>query len=65
MKVQPPPGLFSTHISPLCLSIISLTIANPKPVPSLRVVKKGWKIFDFISSGIPLPESQTEIVTTF
>ncbi len=63
----PSPSIVSNHILPLACSTMVLLIANPKPVPEDLVVKLGIKIFDFISSGIPSPLSDTftKIVSPF
>ena len=58
-----------TEIVPLYVSIMSLTIFSPKPVPvsfsslaasnptGVDVVKNALKILSLFSSGIPLPLS--------
>ena len=42
-----------------------LIIESPRPVPPLRVVKKGSKILGNLSSGIPDPLSTTLTLTIF
>jgi hypothetical protein len=42
-------------------NIVTQTQPKPVPWPVGFVVKKGWKIFSFMFSGIPLPLSATLI----
>jgi hypothetical protein len=56
------PDIKASPISMSFHNIITQT-DKPKPVPCPvgLVVKKGWKIFSFMFSGIPLPLSATLI----
>ena len=64
MNIEPAPSWLSTSKTPPCpLVTMSYAKLSPKPVPCPvgLVVKKGWKILDCTSSGIPVPLSLTEI----
>ena len=54
-----PAGGLCRLISPWWFSTILWTMANPRPVPFLRVVKNGSKTFSFWDAGIPAPSSST------
>ena len=57
VKVVPFPGTDLTRISPLWAFTMLCTICSPSPVPPSDSLKKGWKIRDNFSSGIPHPLS--------
>ena len=67
-KVDPLPGINSTQIRPLCISMIRFAIDNPSPVPPLAFVDElsaCWnssKILAWSAVLIPGPESQTATV---
>ena len=63
LNCVPSPNLLSKVIVPPCASTKRLTTANPKPCPLDLVVMRGWKIFGFISSGMPTPVSITVMET--
>ena len=60
MNSVPSPSFVSTSSVPPCpFTTISYASDSPNPVPSPvgLVVKKGWRILAFTSSGIPAPLS--------
>jgi hypothetical protein len=65
-KVVPLPTSVSKCSVPLCLSTTTVrAMARPCPVPlpTSLVVKKGSKMRERTSGGMPLPESPMEIST--
>src|SRR5208282_1161194 len=61
-KREPFPSALLTSILPPCDCTIPLASDNPRPVPSLRVVKNGLKILGSASAGIPFPVSNTSTI---
>ncbi len=61
VKAVPTLISLSTPIRPPWCSRIFFVIASPKPVPSDRVEKKGLKILERFSFGIPTPVSRKVI----
>ena len=59
VNVVPFPSWLSNVIEPLSASTRRLTTANPKPWPLALVVTSGVKSLGLISSGMPLPVSDT------
>ena len=59
-KVVPISADDSKYTLPLSASTICFTIASPKPVPVVFVVKLGSNIFFFTASCIPHPLSKME-----
>jgi hypothetical protein len=57
VNVVPSPGFDSKETVPFIEARILLTMASPKPIPLLFVVKLGEKIFSACSSVIPTPLS--------
>ena len=55
LKREPFPGVLATSIFPPWDCTMPFARDKPSPVPSLRVVKNGLKIFGEASPGIPLP----------
>ena len=70
LKSLPLPCSLSTQILPPCFSTNSLQSINPSPVPvsfSVPFVERTCDIlnsFARLSGGIPIPLSETEIVTS-
>ena len=62
-KVVPVPAALSAWIEPPCFWTMLNTIARPRPVPLSFVVKNGSKIFSRVSRDMPVPVSETRILT--
>ena len=62
-NVVPFPFSLVLSIVPLCASMMRWQMAKPRPVPLPFVVKNGSKTRFRFSSGIPLPVSETHILT--
>src|SRR3990172_3412577 len=62
-NVVPTPTLLTRRMNPPWLRTQLYTVESPRPVPSpgALVVKKGANISSRIASGIPLPESDTQM----
>ena len=56
----PPWTRFFADISPLCASIMVRAMDSPMPMPSALLVKNGSKIPFNLSSGTPVPRSDTD-----
>ena len=61
--VVPSPSTLATAISPPQLSTRRRLIANPNPLPFVRVEKCGSNKRACTLAGIPLPSSRTAIAT--
>ena len=62
---MPRPGsLYTQMYPPLCFTT-PYTVArpNPVPLPFSLVVKKGSKMWDWVSAPIPIPLSVTASIT--
>src|SRR5262249_40148127 len=64
VKVEPRPGAEVPSPRPPCARATRLTAGSPSPEPLGFVLKKGLKILERSSSGIPRPLSSTSITAS-